>query len=101
MLEEAAPDAFETIRQAARHNLAAAMWILDRAAPVRKGRPITLEGFPAISSATDFAPALAAIASAVANGDLSVEEAASAARVLREFLDVIETSHRLRSGMTP
>jgi hypothetical protein len=98
MLEEAAPDAFETIRQAARHNVAAAMWILDRVAPARKGRPIAMEGFPTLSTAADFAPGLAAIASSVANGDLSVDEAALAARVLREFLDVIETAHRLRSG---
>jgi hypothetical protein len=101
MLEEAAPDAFETIRTAARHNLAAAMWIIERVAPIRKGRPITLEGFPTISNAADFAPALAAIASSVADGDLSVDEAALAARVLREFLEVIETAHRLRGGMTP
>jgi hypothetical protein len=101
MLEEAAPDALETIRQAARHNIATAMWILDRVAPVRKGRPISLENFPTITTAADFAPALASIASSVADGDLSVEEAALAARVLREFLDVLETAHRLRSGMTP
>jgi hypothetical protein len=101
MLEEAAPDAFQTIRDAARHNLAAAMWIIERVAPARKGRPISLEGFPTISSAADFAPALAAIASSVADGDMSVDEAALAARVLREFLEVIETAHRLRAGMTP
>jgi hypothetical protein len=102
MLEEAAPEAFRIIQYAASsHNVAAAMWIVDRVAPARKGRPIALENFPPIESAADFAPALASIASSVASGDLSVEEAASAARVLREFLDVIETSHRLRSGMTP
>jgi hypothetical protein len=101
MLEEAAPDAFRIIQQAAAaHNVAAAMWILDRVAPARKGRPIALEGFPRIESGADCVPALAAIARSVADGDLSVEEAASAARVLREFLDVIETAHRLRSGVT-
>ncbi len=101
MLAEAAPDAFETIRLAARHNLAAAMWIIERVAPIRKGRPISLENFPPINGAADFAPALATIASSVANGDLSVDEAALAARVLREFLEVLETAHRLRAGMTP
>jgi hypothetical protein len=100
MLEEAAPDAFETIRQAARHNLAAAMWIIERVAPARKGRPLSVENFPPINGAADFAPALAAIASGVANGDLSVDEAGLAARVLREFLEIIETAHRLRAGMT-
>jgi hypothetical protein len=101
MLEEAAPDAFETIRQAARHNLAAAMWIIERVAPIRKGRPISLDDFPPINSAADFAPALASIASSVASGDLSVDEAASAARALQEFLGVLETANRLRSGLTP
>jgi hypothetical protein len=102
MLEEAAPDAFKIIQYAAAsHNVAAAMYILDRVAPARKGRPISLENFPTIESAADFVPALAAVASSVANGDLSVDEAASVAKVLREFLDVIETAHRLRSGITP
>ncbi len=102
LLEEGAEDAFRTVMGAARcGNIAAAQWILDRVAPARKGRPLSVENFPAINSAADFAPALAAIASSVADGDLSVDEAALAARVLREFLDVIETVHRLRAGMTP
>jgi hypothetical protein len=102
LLEEGAEDAFRTVMGAARcGNIAAAQWILDRVAPARKGRPLSVENFPAINSAADFAPALAAIASSVADGDLSVDEAALAARVLREFLDVIETAHRLRAGMTP
>jgi hypothetical protein len=102
MLEDAAPAAFKIIEYAASsHNVAAAMYIVDRVAPPRKGRPISLENFPTIESASDFVPALAAVASSVANGDLSVDEAASVAKVLREFLDVIESAHRLRSGMTP
>ena len=98
LLEEGAEDAFRTIMHAARcGNVAAAQWIIDRVAPARKGRPISLENFPPINGAADFAPALSAIASSVANGDLSVEEAALAARVLREFLEIIETAHRLRA----
>jgi hypothetical protein len=98
LLEEGAEDAFQTIMHAARcGNVAAAQWMIDRVAPARKGRPISLENFPPINGAADFAPALSAIASSVANGDLSVEEAALAARVLREFLEIIETAHRLRA----
>jgi hypothetical protein len=81
-------------------NVAAAQWIIDRVSPARKGRPLSLDNFPAINGPADFAPALASIASSVANGDLSVDEAALAARVLREFLEIIETAHRLRAGMT-
>ena len=102
LLEEGAEDAFRTIMGAARcGNVTAAQWIIDRVAPARKGRPLSFDNFPAINGAADFAPALAAIARSVADGDLSVDEAALAARVLREFLEVLETAHRLRASMTP
>lgn len=92
---------FDTIRMAAKHNLAAAMWIIERVAPIRKGRPISLENFPPINNAADFAPALAAIASSVANGDISVDEASLVARVFSEFLEVLETARRIRADLTP
>jgi hypothetical protein len=42
---------------------------------------------------------LAAIATAVAEGVISVEEAAAAANVLQKFLDVLETAHKLGRGL--
>jgi hypothetical protein len=101
LLEEAAPDAVRTILGAVKcaADVAAAKWIVDRVAPARRGRTVMLEGFPEIKGAADVAPALAAIATNFADGNISVEEAAMAARVLREFLDVLETAHRLGLGL--
>jgi hypothetical protein len=101
-LEEAVPDAFRTILGAAQcANVAAAQWILNRVAPARKGRTVILDDFPAINGPDDIAPALSAIAVAVADGGLSIEEASLAADVLQKFLDVLERTHRLRSGLLP
>ena len=36
-----------------------------------------------------------------ADGELSIEEASLAADVLQKFLDVLERTHRLRSGLLP
>jgi hypothetical protein len=67
LLEEAAPDAFTTILGAAQcANVAAAQWILNRVSPARKGRAVTIDGFPEINGSDDIAPALSAIAAAVA-----------------------------------
>ena len=88
LLEEAAPDAFRTILSAAQYaNVAAAQWILNRVAPARKGRAVILDDFPSIDGPDDIAPALSAIAAAVADGELSIEEASLAADVLQKFLE--------------
>jgi hypothetical protein len=60
-----------------------------------------LDDFPEIRGPDDIAPALAAIATAVADGVISVEEATAAANVLQKFLDVLETAHRLGRGLAP
>jgi hypothetical protein len=102
LLEEAAPDAVRTILGAAQcANVAAAQWILNRVAPARKGRTVILDEFPTINGPDDIAPALSAIAAAVADGEITVEEAALAADILQKFLDVLERTHRLRSGLLP
>jgi hypothetical protein len=102
LLEEAAPDAVRTILSAAQYaNVAAAEWILNRVAPARKGRTVILDAFPEIRGPDDIAPALSAIAAAVVDGELSIEEASLAADVLQKFLDVLERTHRLRSGLLP
>jgi hypothetical protein len=44
---------------------------------------------------------LAATAASVADGVISVDEAALVANVLQKFLDVLETAHRLGRGLSP
>jgi hypothetical protein len=101
-LAEGAEDAVRTILGAAQYaNVAAAQWILNRVAPARRGRTVILDEFPTINGPDDIAPALAAIAAGVADGELSIEEASLAADVLQKFLDVLERTHRLRSGLLP
>jgi hypothetical protein len=102
LLEGAAADVARSIIGAANcGSLNAQKWILDRCAPARKGRVVVLEDFPEIHGPDDIAPALSTIATAVADGVISVEEAATAANVLQKFLDVLETAHRLRGGLSP
>jgi hypothetical protein len=60
-----------------------------------------LEDFPEIRGPDDIAPALASIAASVADGVISVDEAAVAANVLQKFLDVFEKAHRLGRGLSP
>src|SRR5262249_10997628 len=91
--------AIETIIGAIRcGNVAAAQWILNRFAPARRGRSFSIEDFPSITGPSDIAPALGAIASSVAAGEMSTDEAHIAARVLERFLTVLETARRLRGG---
>jgi hypothetical protein len=79
LLEGAAEEVAQYIIGAARcGSLEAQKWILDRCAPARKGRAVVLDDFPEIRGPDDIAPALAAIATAVAEGVISVEEAAAA-----------------------
>jgi hypothetical protein len=102
LLDQAAPDAVRTIVSATQFaDVKAAQWILNRVAPARRRRTVVLEDFPEIRGPADIAPALAAIAASVADGEISIEEAAMAARVLREFLDVLKTAQRLGSGLVP
>ena len=100
LLEGAAEEVVQYIIGAARcGSLEAQKWILDRCAPARKGRAVVLDDFLEIRGPDDIAPALAAIATAVADGVISVEEAAAAANVLQKFLDLLETAHRLGRGL--
>lgn len=102
LLEEGAPEAFRTILGAARcGDVRAAMWILDPVAPARKGRAIELPDFPEVQGVADIAPALAALASSVADCSLSAGEATLMTNVLQRFLEALETAHRLRSGLLP
>ncbi len=65
--------------------------ILNRVAPPRRGAPITIAGFPRIESVSDVPNAMAKLAESVAAGEVSPDEAASVASVLREYVASVET----------
>lgn len=71
-------------------DMQAARLILDRVAPVRKGRPVEFE-LPAIDTASDVAAATGAIALAVAGGELTPEEGQAVAGILEVRRKAIET----------
>jgi hypothetical protein len=64
---------------------------LDRIVPVRKDRPVAFD-LPILEHATDAVRALAAIAKAVADGDLTPMEAAELSKVIDGYVRVIETA---------
>ncbi|MCW2286225.1 phage tail sheath gpL-like [Rhodoblastus acidophilus] len=71
-------------------DMTAARIVVDRIAPVRKGRPIQLK-LPKVETADDVAAAMAAIISAMADGAITPEEATAAASVLEARRRAIET----------
>ena len=64
--------------------------VMERVAPVRRGRPVNFE-LPAIDKAADLAKALGGILQATASGALTPEEAATIASVLETKRRAIET----------
>ena len=63
---------------------------LDRILPARKDRPVSVD-LPPIETAADHAPALAAVADAVASGELAPAEGKAVAEVLELHRRAIET----------
>jgi hypothetical protein len=63
---------------------------LERIAPVRKGRPITLS-LPSMSTSADVTTALAAIMAQMAEGEITPDEAAVAASVIETKRKALET----------
>lgn len=68
-----------------------AEFILGRAWPARRGRPVTIE-LPKIETAGDIVKALGAVADSVATGDLSPEEGEAVASILDAKRKAIETT---------
>lgn len=64
---------------------------MERILPPRKDRPVNFT-LPEITSASDAATALAAVVAAVADGDITPAEAGEVARLLAEFVKVLEAS---------
>ena len=69
----------------------AAEIVLSRVWPVRKGRPVTL-AIPPIANAADIVAALGAVATAMAAGEVTPDEAAAVASVLEINRTAIETA---------
>lgn len=72
-------------------DMTAARIVVDRIAPVRKGRPINL-ALPKVETADDVASAMATIVGAMAEGKITPEEATVAASVLEARRRAIETT---------
>jgi hypothetical protein len=80
-------------------DMVAAKIVLDRISPARKGRPIHFE-LPEARSVDNVAAALAAVVRAMADGELTPDEAALVASVLemrRKSIETIELENRLRT----
>jgi hypothetical protein len=86
------------IDAAKKGDMVAAKIVLDRVSPVRKGRPVVIPGMPVVASIDDIPRAHAALIAAVANGDVTAEEAAPLSAMLAGFtnsLDAVALKHRL------
>ena len=71
--------------------------VLDRISPARKGRPLRFE-LPEARTADDVAAALAAVVGAMADGELTPDEAQMVASVLeirRKAIETVELENRL------
>jgi Family of unknown function (DUF5681) len=64
---------------------------MDRLCPVRKDRPVAF-ALPPINSARDAADVMAAVARAVANGDVTPNEAAEFAKVVAAYTTAFQTA---------
>jgi hypothetical protein len=65
---------------------------LERIAPVRRGRVVTVPEFPKVKSAADVPAALAALLEAVAKGDLTAEEAESISSLCARYVAAVEAA---------
>ncbi|MCC2612634.1 DUF5681 domain-containing protein [Neorhizobium petrolearium] len=63
---------------------------MERIAPVRKGRIVTVENFPKVTSAADVPGALSALLQAVAKGDLTTDEADAIAALCGRYVTAVE-----------
>lgn len=89
--EEAAADVLRKVVEDAKGgDLRAAELLMRRLWPERKGRPIALE-LPALEKTGDLVKATAAIAAAVASGDVTPEEGQAIAAIVETHRRAIET----------
>lgn len=79
------------VRAAEQGDMAAARIVLDRAWPIRRGRPVRF-ALPPLESLADVSRATAAIAAATAAGELTSDEAAGLAGVLAAHVRAAEVA---------
>jgi hypothetical protein len=98
MMEDDAAEIVKAVLDAARSgDMTAAKIVLDRIAPLRRGRPVLLD-LPPVTSASDVAAAMGVVVGAMGAGDLSPDEAMSVAGVLelrRRAMETEEFEQRL------
>lgn len=91
MASDDASDVLQATLEAAKGgDLRAAEIVLSRVWPARKSRPVALS-LPAIKTAADIVEALGIVASAMAEGDLTPDEAQAVSAVLEGKRRAIET----------
>jgi hypothetical protein len=100
LMQNDARDIVRAVIEAAKKgDMAAARIILDRIAPVRKGPPIVFS-LPEMLTAAELPVAVAAVSQAMANGEISPDEAASITAVLdvqRRAIETAQLEARLRA----
>jgi hypothetical protein len=99
LMQDDGADIVQVVLAAAKGgDMTAARLILDRISPVRRGRPVYLE-LPSVKTAADVSAAIATLTMAMASGDVTPDEAATAASVFevrRNALETEELELRLR-----
>lgn len=73
---------------------------MERIAPVRKGRVVTVDNFPKVACAADVPGALAVLLQSVARGDLTTDEADAIASLCSRYvvaLEAVEHEARLKA----
>lgn len=81
-------------------DMAALRLCLERIAPARRGRIITIKRFPSIKSASDVPTALSTLLAAVARGELTADEADAIASLCSRYVTALEVGEydaRLRA----
>ncbi|MEI8394067.1 MAG: DUF5681 domain-containing protein [Rhodospirillaceae bacterium] len=100
LMEGAAESVVQAVLAAAQDgDMVAARLVLERIAPVRKGRPVSLP-LPAVNTAGDVLAALGATVKAMADGDITPDEAATVAgglEVKRRAIETVELTTRLET----
>jgi Family of unknown function (DUF5681) len=81
----------KAVALALKGNVACLRLCLDRIVPPRRGRPLHF-AIPTLNSPNDAAKAIAAIATAVALGDLTTTEAGELSRLIEAYVKAIEFS---------
>lgn len=91
LMADDAADVVRAVIEAARGgDMTAARLVLDRIAPPRKGRSVSID-LPPVSTASDVAAAMGAVVAAVADGRLTPEEGQAVAALLESRRKILET----------